>query len=239
MAEGQQATCPAPRACGLPVRGMPDLVTALPAAPPLGWIALNALLAALAVAIASWLRPWRCVGVQGPPWPWGMAWLAVLLLWAGLPLGGLLRPISGIALLVLMAGWPLAVLAMAAAALLAALSAAQPWAEALQRLVWIGIVPATCVLGIGAAVRRWLPLHLFAYILGRGYVGTLLASLVAGAVLWAAQPAAPGVSGSDLVVANLLLATGEAGMCGTLLAILVVLRPQWLATYAERLYRAP
>jgi uncharacterized membrane protein len=40
-------------------------------------------------------------------------------------------------------------------------------------------------------------------------------------------------------VANVLIASAEASLCGALVAILVMLRPQWLATYAERLYRSP
>jgi uncharacterized membrane protein len=146
---------------------------------------------------------------------------------------------TGVTLLVLMAGWPLAVLAMLPAALLAALGGSLPWYDALQRLVWTGLVPATCVLAVGAAVRRWLPRHLWAYVLGRGYLGTLLASLLAGAALLLAGPAAHSVAGQDLLVANLLVATGEASICGTLIAILAFMRPLWLATFSERLYRLP
>jgi uncharacterized membrane protein len=193
-------------------------------------------LALAAVGIALWLRPWRCVDARGPPWVWCAAWAAVALMWGSVPGGPLLRPIAGVTLLVLMAGWPLAVLAMLAAAMLAAWGGPLAWADALQRLVWLGIVPGTCVLAVGAAVRRWLPRHQFSYILGRGYAGTLLASLLAGLV--AAYTGPLGVAGKDLLVASLLVATGEAGICGTLVAILVVQRPQWVATYAERLYRS-
>jgi uncharacterized membrane protein len=158
------------------------------------------------------------------------------VLWGGMPGEGLFRPMTGVTLLVLMAGWPLAVLAMLPAAVLAAVGGSLPWHEALQRLVWVGLVPATCVLAVGAAVRRWLPSHLLAYILGRGYLGTLLASLLAGAAL---LPASRVAASADLLVANLLLATGEASICGTLIAVLVFMRPGWLATFSERLYRLP
>jgi uncharacterized membrane protein len=199
-------------------------------------VVLDVLLTSLAVGIALWLAPWRCVAADGPPWAWGAAWGAVTLLWAGMPGDELFRPMTGVTLLVLLAGWPLAVLGMVLAVGVAALVAGAPlsWPDAIQRLVWLGLVPATCVLVIGALVRRWLPRHLFAYILGRGYLGTLLASLLVGAGFQA-----DAVSGDDLLVANLLIATGEASVCGTLVAILAVLRPQWLATYNERLYRSP
>lgn len=215
---------------------------AMPAAgaPWAGWqVLVEGLLATAALAIAVCLRPWRCVGVQGPPWAWCAAWAAVAVLWASVPGSGVLRPMTGVTLLVLMAGWPLAVLAMLPAALLAALGGSLPWYDALQRLVWTGLVPATCVLAVGAAVRRWLPRHVWAYVLGRGYLGTLLASLLAGAALLLAGPAAHNVAGQDLLVANLLVATGEASICGSLIAILVFMRPLWLATFSERLYRLP
>ena len=198
---------------------------------------VEALLALAAVGLALYFRPWRCVGAQGPPWVWGAAWVAVMLLWASVPGGAALRPMTGVTLLVLMAGWPLAMLAMAGAALLAACGGALLWDEALQRLVWMSIVPGTCVLAFGAVVRRWLPRHVVAYILGRAYFGTLLASVLAGALALGASSQPLSVSANDLLVANVLIAPGEAGLCGTLVAILVVLRPQWLATYSERLYR--
>jgi uncharacterized membrane protein len=203
------------------------------------WLLANGALAVLALAIALSLRPWRCVGTQGPPWPWSATWVVMLLLWSGTPSGGLFHPMIGVTLLVLMAGWPLAVLAMLGAATLTVLIGTLTPHEALWRMVWIGFVPATCVLAVGAAVRRWLPHHLFAYILGRGYAGTLLASLLASGMAVVATPAQLTLTGTDLLVAGVLLAAGEAGLCGTLVAILAALRPQWLATYAERLYLPP
>jgi uncharacterized membrane protein len=215
----------------------------LPAPAPIaldGWLlAIHSLVVLGAIGVALSLRPWRCVHPQGPPWAWCVAWVGVTLIWASVPGDASLRPMAGVTLLVLLAGWPLAMLAIAAAALLAASVGPLAWSDALQRLVWLGIAPGTCVLALGAAVRHWLPRHLLAYILGRGYLGTFLASLLAGAMalLMMAQPSA--VSANDLMVANLLIASAEASLCGTLIAILTVLRPQWLATYAERLYREP
>jgi uncharacterized membrane protein len=221
---------------------MDALLATLPAT-DLPWFAgqllVEVVLAVAALCIALTLRPWRCVGVQGPPWGWCAVWAAVAVLWANVPDSGVLRPMTGVALLVLMAGWPLAVLAMLPAALLAALGGSLPWHEALQRLVWLGLAPATCVLAVGAAVRRWLPRHLIAYILGRGFLGTLLASLLAGAALLFANPPAWHVGGEMLLVAHLLVAIGEASICATLIAILVFVRPSWLATFSERLYRLP
>ena len=59
-----------------------------------------------------------------------------------------------------------------------ALLAGTGWEDGLHRLVWLGLVPGTLAMGLGAAVRRWLPHHLFIYILGRGFFVT--AAAVAG-----------------------------------------------------------
>jgi uncharacterized membrane protein len=205
------------------------------------WPLLHLLFAAAVLLLAAWLRPWRALGAGDPPWPWVVLWLALPWLWtldhrAGLPL---LLPWSGASLLVLMAGWPLAVLAMGLAAGALTLLLGLPAAEALQRLVWLGLVPGSLALGLGAALRRWLPRHLFIYILGRGFLGTLQAAALAGWLAQALLPAPPGSRPGDLMVGQWLAAFGEAFLSGMFCAIGVAFRPHWLATYADRLYLPP
>ncbi|HEY0855624.1 MAG TPA: hypothetical protein VGE16_01110 [Albitalea sp.] len=195
----------------------------------------NFLIAALALGIALALRPWRCVGEQGPPTPWLLAWAVMPLLWgldrfADVPS---LPSVSGVALLVLLAGWPLAVLSLFPVALVMLLCTDLGAAQTLHRLVWLGIVPATLLLGVGAALRRWLPNQVFVYILGRGFFGTLFATVAAS---FAALALSGSAAGSDAFVARGLLAFGEAFITGGLAASLVAFRPQLLATYADRLY---
>jgi uncharacterized membrane protein len=198
---------------------------------------VNACLALVAATTAMWLRPWRCVGAAGPPAAWWLALAAVTWLWNSSAVAA--QPMSGAALLVLMAGWPLAVIAFCTVAVVSVASGSVDWLQALHRLVWLGLVPATCMLLIGAALRRWLPRHVFVYILGRGFFATLLASFVALGLAPAFNPAPHGLAPDDLLVAGLLRATSEAFLCGHLIAILVVMRPHWLATYSERLYLSP
>ena len=201
-------------------------------------MAIDLVLAATALVVAFALRPWRAVGAEGPPWPWLAWWAALPLLWgadryAAMPI---VQPLSGAALLVLLAGWPLAVLALVPVALVTGWAGALPWPEALHRLVWLGFVPATLALALGSALRRWLPRHLFVYILGRGFFVTMLATAAAGALaLW--QRGAPvGSEVADLLVGRWLAASGEAFLTGMLVAIFVAFRPHWLATYSDRLY---
>ncbi len=208
---------------------------------PVPW--LDVLLAAAAFAVALALRPWRALPRTGPPWPW-LAWGAAMpLTWTADRLSGapLAPPLSGSCLLMLMAGWPLAMLGLAPVALAAAWLGDLTADQALQRLVWLGIVPATFALALGAAVRRWLPPHLFVYILGRGFFATALAGMAAaGIALALASGAAPAAAARpdafELMLARGLVAWGDAFLTGMLVAIFVALRPHWLATYADRIY---
>ena len=199
---------------------------------------LDVVLLLLAVALALALRPWRGVAVSGPPWPW-LAWCAVLpLFWCADKVAGMaiVQPLSGAPLLVLLAGWPLAVLALLPVAGVTLLVGGLDTAEALHRLVWLGLVPATLAMGLGAAVRRWLPNHLFVYIMARGFFATWIAAAGAGALSLALVDAPLGTDTGDLLLARFLTASGEAFLTGMFSAIFVAFRPEWLATYSDRLY---
>lgn len=200
------------------------------------WLDAALALAGLATALA--LRPWRGLGRDGPPWPW-LAWWALLpAFWAAdrfvaMPVA---MPLSGACLLMLMAGWPLAVLALLPTALLTLLIGDLSAAEALHRFVWLGLVPATLALALGAALRRWLPHHLFVYILGRGFFATAVAGAAAGALAALLFPLPDGLSADDVMLGRWLAAWGDAWISGMLVAIFVAFRPQWLATYTDSLY---
>lgn len=196
------------------------------------------LLASVALLLALATRPWRAVPHDGLPWPWLAWWATMPLLWGAdvysqVPI---VQPLSGACLLALMAGWPLAVLAMLPVALITTGLTELSWAQGLSRFVWLGLAPATLAFGLGAAIRRWLPHHLFVYILGRGFFASALAMTAAGALALATHGAPVGTSQEDLMMARWLAAWGDAFLTGMLVAIFVAFRPQWLATYSDRLY---
>lgn len=199
------------------------------------------ILALAAVTAALSLRPWRALPAAGPPWPWLAWWMLLPAFWGAdrylaMPAA---QPLSGACLLMLMMGWPLAVLAFLPVALATALLSGLDWVEGVHRLVWLGLVPATLGMALGAALRRWLPRNLFIYILGRGFFATALAGALAGALsAWLESPKAlpGGLDASDLALGRWLAAWGDAWLSGMLVAIFVAFRPEWLATYTDRLY---
>jgi uncharacterized membrane protein len=206
--------------------------------------ASDLLLAAVALVVALALRPWRAVGPDGPPWPW-LAWAALMpAFWAAdrFVATPVVQPLSGVCLLVLMMGWPLAMLALVPVALLTAFVGGLNAPEALHRAVWLGVVPGTLALVLGLALRRWLPNHLFVYILGRGFFAAALATAGAGVLsswLHGVQGISAGLSEADVMLGRWLAAWGDAWLCGMITAIFVAFRPHWLATYADRLYLPP
>lgn len=196
------------------------------------------LLTLLATGLALALQPWRAVDERGPPWPW-LFWLAVMpLMWgadqyAHMPI---IQPLSGACLLVLLAGWPLAVLGMLAVSVFTTVVADLSWWQGLSRLVWLGLLPGTLAFGIGLLIRRWLPNHVFVFILGRGFLGSVLAGSLAGWIgLWV-EGVPAGSDGGDMMIGRWLAAWGDAFLTGMFTAIFVALRPQWLATYSDHLY---
>lgn len=193
-------------------------------------------LSALGLALA--LQPWRSLTGSAPPWP-ALAWWAVLpLLWSldavtGMPL---LQPLSGACVLLLMLGWPLAVLMLVPVIGVMMLMADLAALDALHRVVWLGLVPATLAMLVGAAMRRWLPRHLFIYILGRGFFATAMAVAGAGALAAVLYGVPAQLSLGDVLLARGLAAWGDAFLTGGLAAIFVAFRPQWLATYTDHIY---
>lgn len=204
------------------------------------WMTLNLLIAAVCVALALWLRPWRML--RGPLLTPALA-AVVLLPWVWLlpqkmP-QGLQVQLSGACLLVLMLGWPLAVLVLAAVAAVVWQVGQSTAEQVLVQWVWIGLVPATIALGIGGALRRWLPAHLFIYTLGRAFMGTAMAMFLAGVLLEWLSGLAGQPPREQAMVARWLMAWGDAFLTGMAGAIFVAFVPQWLATWSDERYLKP
>jgi uncharacterized membrane protein len=193
-------------------------------------------LALLLPALA--LRPWRLLGHSSLHTPL-LATLALLpLLWA-LPFWHAM-PLqlqwSGACLVLLCLGWPLAVPVLTLVGGITWALTPATGEQALSLLLWQGLVPATLALALGALLRRFLPRHPFIYILGRGFLGTVLCVFVAKLLAQAAGHVLPNI-GSDLSwVALWLMAWGDAFVTGLFTAIFVAYRPQWLATWSDTLY---
>jgi len=197
-----------------------------------------------ALAAAGSVRPWRMLqGGSGQALATPLLACATVLpwLWAWPTLGDL--PIalqwSAAPLVVLLVGWPLAMPLFVLAGLSTLVSAGADWTQAVSLTFWSGLLPGTAALGLGHLVRKAFGTHPVAYLLGRAFlvpVVALMPTTMAFALL------GDGVVGIDLQmhsIAALLLAVGEASWTCGVVTLLVAYRPQWLATWSDRLYLAP
>ena len=193
-------------------------------------------LALAATVLALALRPWRAV--TDLPWPALALWAALPLLWSVDRLSAMpvMQPLAGSCLLLMMLGWPLAVLSLVPIAALGAWLGGIAWPQALDHLAWNGIVTATLALAIGLATRRWLPRHPFVFLLGRGFLVTALATVLAGALSALVSPLPPGSELGSILLGHWLMAWGEAFATGMLVAIFVAFKPEWLATWSDARY---
>lgn len=194
-------------------------------------------LSLIALAVALWLRPWRMLhGALLTPTLAALVvlpglWLLPQTLPPGLPV-----QLSGACLLVLMLGWPLAVIVLAGVAATVWGLGQTGLAMVVSQWLWVGLAPATLALGIGALLRRWLPANLFVYTLGRAFMGTAAAVFLSGALMELLHRLAGAPAMEQALVGRWLMAWGDAFLTGMFAAIFVAFAPQWLATWSDARY---
>jgi uncharacterized membrane protein len=112
------------------------------------------------------------------------------------------------------------------------------WANIGMNMLLLSILPAWCGDVVMRATRRFLPNHLFVYLLGNGFFGTMVMLAVTGLIslgvdaMWAMDAPLQ----ADTVAYMLLLAWGEAFLTGFLLTMFTVYRPQWVLTFDDDVY---
>jgi uncharacterized membrane protein len=199
---------------------------------------INFSLLLLALTAALLLRPWRMMAgalhltpllatLTVLPWLWALPSLHKM----PLQLQG-----SGACLVVLMLGWPLAMPVLCGVGLLAWLISPMPWDTALDLTVWLGVVPATLAMLLGAAIRRWIGTYLFVFIFARAFIGSALCVFVAGLLAQLVGHSMPGIDDDVSLIAHWLLAWGDAFLTGMFTAIMIAFKPAWLATWSDQLY---
>ena len=199
---------------------------------------LELVLTLLALAIALGLRPWRQLrggALASPflgvlvvlPWLWALPRLHAMPLQLQL---------SGACAVTLMLGWPLAIPTLCAVGFLAQWFAPAPFDAVITQTFWLGIVPSSLALAVGAALRHWTGTHPFIYILGRAFAGTVLCTFAAEVFARIVGHPLVHIESSLAMVAYWLIAWGDGFMTGLLAAIFVAFRHEWLATWSDKLY---
>ena len=165
----------------------------------------------------------------GTLWLCGMRWFntgamqGVMLHFLGASIATLMfgpRFACGVMALVSLSGW-----AMHAA-----------WLGWAPDFLATGVLPIAATVAVSRAARRWVPPNIFTYILVNAFLGGALAmaasTLFKAGVAWTWG----GEGAGAYLAATPLLMYGEAFFTGTTLALVVVYRPQWCASFDDATY---
>lgn len=112
------------------------------------------------------------------------------------------------------------------------------WSNLGLNLLLLATIPTWFSDLILRAIQRFLPHHLFVYIFGNGFFGSMVVLSLSGLCSMAVHMFWAGPSGptTDAIAYMLLLAWGETFMVGFLVTIFAVYRPDWLLTFDDNIY---
>ncbi|MBC3879463.1 energy-coupling factor ABC transporter permease [Undibacterium sp. FT79W] len=146
--------------------------------------------------------------------------------------------LMGVALFALMFGRSLAILGIAVATLAYTAEYDGIWLNLGANILVLAVFPSYLSELILNKTRQYLPHHMFVYLFGNGFFGSLVVNASAGLLaLTAHMLLAPvKIIPGDAIAYMLLLTWGEAFLVGFLTTIFAVYRPEWLFTFDDKIY---
>jgi uncharacterized membrane protein len=210
-----------------------------------GWLIGTWSLALVLLAQAIATAPWRAwLGEPERQHVWLGSVVIALAMWAmkaGLTPGLSFHFLLATAL-TLMHGWQLAIVGLAIVLTILAVVTPGHWEAWGLYLLAEGAVPVLFISALHKWVQRWLPHNYFIYFFVTVFAGSMVAFNLAGAArigLLAAAGVLPPADLADEWLAFLpMMSFGEPFLNGIILAMAVVYRPRWVASFDDRLYLA-
>jgi uncharacterized membrane protein len=147
----------------------------------------------------------------------------------------------GASLLVALFGFWSAITLLFIVALAGIFSFSTDLVETTRHYILVSVIPAFFAMCAIKVVHRFLPRHLFVFILGDGYLAAFISTFATGVLIYILQQSfdVKSFSTNDPIgwfMGLLISAFMEGSLSGMLLAIIVVYRPQWVSTYQEDQY---
>ncbi|MGF1614520.1 MAG: energy-coupling factor ABC transporter permease [Gammaproteobacteria bacterium] len=167
--------------------------------------------------------------------------VALLVLWSiRTHLGfGIEFHLLGLTTVTLAVGWPLAIIAAGIAQLGLMLDGQISWHIFPIAMLANVILPAMVTLMTHRLAQRKLPTHFFVYIFVGAFFGGALA-MIMSRFAWVGYALVKDAASGSAAIASLaylpLMALPEALLNGMLVTLLVVYRPQWVATFDDAAY---
>ncbi|WP_019627813.1 energy-coupling factor ABC transporter permease [Thioalkalivibrio sp. AKL10] len=186
--------------------------------------------------------PWETFFVPGRAQLFVIATLCLLLIWSlrAQALDGLALHFLGMATVTLMFGWQLAILMVFLVVAILGLFGVLPLAAFPLTVLLAGILPVAVTWGLLRLSEARLPAHMFIYLYAVGFLGgalSVVATVLASAAIYGlfTELAWPDIH-RDYLRYLALLVLPEAVINGIVITGLVMVRPEWLATWSDERY---
>lgn len=203
-------------------------------------VALVAILAAIVPLVRDTrTADWSLLAAPGAFSAWCVSIIVLPLLWRfEVPVAvGLTLHLCGTPLFVLMFGRKLAMAGIALSVIAYTAIHDGLWINLGMNLLLMAVLPVWFGELVMRGTRRFLPHHLFIYLLGNGLFGAMAMLTASGLIafvahwLWTPIPIR-----ADFIAYMLLLSWGEAFLTGFLLTMFTVYRPEWVLTFDDQVY---
>lgn len=183
---------------------------------------------------------WQRLSAPGAFSAWCCAIIMLPLVWRfSVPLvNGPALHMVGLPIFVLMFGRKLAMTGASLSVLAYTLAFDARWANFGVNLLLLAILPAYCGDALMRATERFLPRHMFVYLLGNGFFGAMAMLAILNLLSLGLHQALASTTplGADVLAYMLLLSWGESFLTGLLLTMFTVYRPQWVLTFDDNVY---
>ncbi len=209
---------------------------------PAAWAVASAMLALAVLALAVRRAPWRRFASSEAVHVWYGTIFALVVLWSvrAVVADVVVIHLTGMGAFALASGGPLALVGGAVVAVAAALVFGTPLANVAAVFLASVALPAGVTLAMLRLTQRYLPPNFFVYAFAVAFLGSALglavAGLAAAAVIVLAGGADAATVFGDYVPILIYLAFAEGTLSGMVLTLLVVYRPQWVATFDDARY---
>ena len=211
------------------------------------YLTLSSLILVWAIWSGAWkvlFKPTVIYSVFGGIIALGFAWNMKAVM-HGMPaeaLVGLSFQFFGASLLVAMYGLRPAVVMLAIVTAIVSLVSGWSLEYALRQYLVLGVLPAFVACGVMQLISKYLPKHLFVFILGHGYVSGVISVIVPAVLLFSfnqlisTQQMGLSMDRVDWFITLVILSFTEGSISGMLLAVFVIYKPEWVPRFRDQEY---